>query len=142
MTQTPIQYSEIREAFDFVSFGQPMENEAYLCLETGKCYLHSEYDDDEEPLPEDIDEDGKYIAIPHKTELDLGKSLVLQFVDTHLPESHDKVREIFARSGAYARFKDLLEHHDALEKWYEYEETANEHALRQWCKDNNIEIVG
>lgn len=81
MTQTAIHYSELREAFDFVSFGQPMENEAYLCLETGKCYWHSEYGDDEEPLPEDIDDAGKYIAIPHKTELDLGKALALRFAD-------------------------------------------------------------
>ncbi len=102
MTKTPIQYLELREAFDFVSFGQPMENEAYLCLETGKCHLQSEYDDDEEPLPEDIDEAGKYIAVPHKTELGLGKALVLRFADAHLPESYDKVREIFARSGLCA----------------------------------------
>lgn len=35
-------------------------------------YWYSEFDDDEEELPEDID-DEKYIGIPHKTELDLGK---------------------------------------------------------------------
>jgi hypothetical protein len=142
MTQAPIQYSEIRDAFDFVSFGQPMEHEAYLCLETGKCYWHSEIGDNEEPLPEDIDDAGKYVAVPHKTELGLGTALVMRFVNEHIPELHDKVREIFSRSGAYARFKDLLEYRGALEQWYEYEETASEHALRQWCKDNNIEIVG
>ena len=119
-----------------------MEHEAYLCLATGKCYCHSEYGDDEEPLPEDIDEARKYIAMPHKNELGLGKALVLRFADTHLPESYDKIQEIFSRSGAYARFKDLLESRDMLEKWYEYEEAATEDVLRGWCKRNDIEIVG
>ena len=142
MTQTSVQYSELRDAFDFVSFGQPMEHEAYLCLRTAKCYGHSEYGNDEEPLPKNIDEAGTYIAIPHKNDLDLGKALVLTFADTHLPESYDKVQRIFSRAGAYARFKDLLEHRRMLEQWYEFEETASDDALRRWCKDNDIETIG
>lgn len=142
MTRIPIKFSDIRDAFDFVSFGQPMEHEAYLCLKTGEIYWHSEYGDVEEPLPEDIDETGRYVEIPRKNDLGLGKALVLSFTEKHLPDSYDKVREIFSHSGAYARFKDLLDFHGMLKQWYEYEEKATEETLRCWCKDNDIEIIG
>lgn len=140
MTRTTVKYAALQDAFDFVSFGQPMENEAYLCKETGEIYWHSEYGDDEEPLPDDIDDPEKYIEMPHKNDLDLGKSLVLKFTDEFLPDTFGKVEEIFSRSGAYARFKDLLEYRDMLEQWYEYEAKTCEQALREWCEDNDIEI--
>ena len=41
-------------AFDFVSFGTPMEHRAYIELDTGRVYCVSELDPiDEEELPED-----------------------------------------------------------------------------------------
>ena len=54
------------------------ENEAYLDQQSGKIYWHSEFGDNDEELPDDID-DEKYILIPDKIELDLGKPLVLDF---------------------------------------------------------------
>ena len=143
MTQASVKFSDIQNAFDFVSFGDElMEHAAWLCTETGKIYWRSEFDDDEdEPLPEDIDDDEKYIAIPHKNDFNLGKNLVLQFAAEQLPDSYDKVREIFSRRGAYARFKDLLEYQDMLQQWYDYEQQAGEKALREWCNDCDIKIV-
>jgi uncharacterized protein UPF0158 len=140
MTRTTVKYKVILDTFDFVSFGQPMEHEAYLCKETGEIYWHSEYGDDEEPLPDDINDPEKYIVIPHKNDLDLGKSLVLKFAGEFLPEIFGKVEEIFSRAGAYARFKDLLEHRGMLEQWYEYEAKTCEQVLREWCEDNGVEI--
>jgi len=93
-------------------------------------------------LPEDIDDGEKYIAIPHKNDLNLGKRLVLSFAEEYLPESMEKVHEIFSQSGAYARFKDLLEYPDLLQQWYEYEEKASDQALREWCGFNGIKTVG
>ena len=144
MTQACVKFDDIQNAFDFVSFGDEiMEHEAYLCKETGKIYWRSEFDDDEdEPLPDDIDDNEKYIAIPHKNDFNLGKNLVLQFTAEQLPESYDKVREIFSRRGAYARFKDLLEYQDMLQQWYDYEQQAGENALREWCNDCDIRIEG
>jgi hypothetical protein len=49
---------------------------------------------------------------------------------------------MFNRKGAYARYKDLLEDRDMLEKWYEYESEKQEPALRGWCESNSIEING
>ena len=69
---------ELRNAFEFVSSGAPLENSAYICLDTGKIYWQSRVMDlDDEELPEDFDTSDRYIAIPHKTTLDLGRRLVL-----------------------------------------------------------------
>jgi hypothetical protein len=79
-----------------VSSGGMGENEAYLDRQSGKIYWHSEFGDNDEELPDDID-DEKYTAIPDKRELDLGKPLVLDFAREFLPEDYDEVRRIFSR---------------------------------------------
>ena len=140
MTRITTKFKALLDAFDMVSFGQPMEQEAYLCRQTGEFYWHSEYWDNTEPLPDDIDDPEKYIAIPHKNDLELGKSLVFKFVDEFLPETVGDIENIFSRAGAYARFKDLLEHRGLLEQWYGYEEMARERALREWCVDNDVAV--
>jgi hypothetical protein len=135
-------FQDILEAFEFVNFGSMYEHQAFLDKETGKVYYHSDFDDDEEEeLPEDID-DEKYIAIPHKNELDLGKALVLDFTHDYLPDEVAMIHAIFNRKGAYSRYKDLLEHRGMLEKWYEYESEKQEKALREWCESSSIEING
>ncbi len=40
-----VEYSEIRDAFDFVSGGAVAEHEAWLDTETGRISWHSEYGD-------------------------------------------------------------------------------------------------
>ena len=134
-----VKFDDLLMAFEFVSVGAPAENEAYICRETGTIHWHSESADIEEELPDDVDSD-RYIAVPHKNELDLGKRLVLQFAAEHLPDEYDDVRQIFSRHGAYARFKDLLERSGRLQQWHDYEDRATKEALRDWCLDNDIEI--
>jgi hypothetical protein len=73
-----------------------------LDRQSGKIYWHSEFGDNDEELPDDID-DEKYISIPDKRELDLGKALVLDFAREFLPDDYDEVRHIFSREGAYRR---------------------------------------
>lgn len=113
----------------------------------GRCgnaslYLHSEEIADLDELPADFEEGGKYIALPHKNDLGLGRSLALRFAEEHLSDDFGKVREIFGRRGAYARFKDLLERRGMLNRWYEFEESAQKEALREWCKRNEVDIDG
>ena len=91
-------------------------------------------------MPDDIDE--KYISIPDKRELDLGKPLVLDFAREFLPDDYDEVRHIFSRKGAYRRYKDLLVHRGALERWYDFSNKAEEAALREWCVENGIDLSG
>lgn len=142
MTYPAVAFSEIRDAFDYVGFGGYGESEVWLCRETGKFHWHSDYDDDLEPLPDDVGDADKYISIPHKHDLDLGKALVMQFAAEHMDDSYDTVRDIFNRRGAYARFKDLLDRHDKLQQWHEYEDHAVNTALRQWCAENDIVVEG
>ena len=136
-----ISFSDIEDAFFFVSMDQQYMHNAYLCKETGEMFYASEIGDSDE-LPEDIDDLEKYIAIPHKNELDLGKTLVIEFTSTYLPEELKKVYLIFRHRGAYSRYKDLLESKDALEDWYKFENERQKVALKEWCQENNIEIKG
>ena len=136
-----VEFKDIEDAFDFVSFGQMYTHQAFLNKETGKIYWHSELGDNEEELPEDID-DKKYVEIPHKNELDLGRRLVLSFAYEHLPHEVNKIEAIFRKKGAYQNFKSLLEGKGIIEKWYEYESRALEKALRKWCEENDIDIHG
>lgn len=136
-----VEFKDISEAFDFVCFGQLYTHQAFLDKETGKIYWHSEFGENEEELPEDID-DEKYIEIPHKNELDLGKRLALEFTYEHLPGEANEIESVFRRKGAYSKFRALLEREGVIEKWYEYEAKAGEMALRTWCKDNGIKVHG
>ena len=136
-----ISFSDIEDAFFFVSMDQQYMHNAYLCKETGETFYTSEIGDSEE-LPEDIDDPEKYIAIPHKNELDLGKILVIEFTSTYLPEELKTVYSIFRHRGAYSRYKDLLESKGALEDWYKFENERQKVALKEWCQENNIEIKG
>jgi hypothetical protein len=134
-------FKEIRDAYDFVSVGGIGENLAFLCKESGKIYWHSEYCDEFDELPDDIDDAEKYLAIPNKGELDLGKRLVFGFVRQFLPQDIDEVGRIFSRKGAYARFKALLARRGALDNWYEFQAKAEEKELREWCELNSIELT-
>ena len=110
-----VSFSDLQLAFEFVSSGSMGENEACLDRQSGKIYWHSEVGDNDEELPDDID-DEKYISIPDKRELNLGKPLALDFAREFLADDYDEVRHIFSRRGAYRRYKDLLMRRGALEQ--------------------------
>jgi len=141
MSRRTVKFSDLLLALEYVSAGVPFEAEAYLCVETGVIHYHSELADFGEELPEDIGDSEKYIAIPHKNDLDLGRRLVLDFAEAELAADLDDVYEFFKRKGAYARFKGLLETRGKLQQWYDYEESRQKAALRQWCEESAIEII-
>ncbi len=85
-----------------MSAAAPMEHDAYLCFESRAIHYHSEYSDTDEPLPDDIGDAQKYIPIPHKNELNVGRSLALEFVAEALPEALTEVEGFFRRKGTYA----------------------------------------
>jgi hypothetical protein len=91
-------------------------------------------------VPDDIGDSEKFLQIPDKRELDLGKPLPLDFARQFLPADFDDVLQFFSRRGAYARFKDLLDRRGVLDQWYDFEAKAEERALRMWCDLNSIEI--
>jgi Uncharacterised protein family (UPF0158) len=142
----PISFKELMETYELASMGSSEYGEqyAYLCRESGKIYWHSEFSDLEElndELPEDIEDEDKYIQLPSKRELDLGVPLVMDFARQVLPRDFDDVSDMFRRRGAYGRFKQLLIRKRALEQWYDFEQKATERALREWCELNSIVLA-
>ena len=142
----PISFKELMETYELASMGSSAygEHHAYLCRESGKIYWHSEFSDLEElndELPEDIEDEDKYIQLPSKRELDLGVPLVMDFVRQFLPRDFDDVSDMFDRRGAYGRFKQLLTRRGALQQWYDFEQQATERALREWCELNSIVLA-
>ncbi len=77
----PVTFQDILAAFEFVSWNESSgEHQAVLCRRTGKIYWHSDtLDEMDDELPNDIDDDENYVAIPDKRELGLGKPLVTGF---------------------------------------------------------------
>jgi hypothetical protein len=136
-----VKYDDISAAFDFVSFAAPMEHQAYVCMETGAIYWVSELNPIEEEVPDDLGESDRYAAIPHKNDLDLGSDLALRFAAAKLPQQYSRVEDCFRHRGAYARFKELLAAEGCLDKWYAFEAESTDSALRNWCQENNIEVV-
>jgi len=133
---------DIELAFSFVSSSAPMENQAYISLDTGQIYWVSEFNPVEEEVPEDLESSDRYLALPHKNELCRGRNLALDFAHDELPDRYHEVEAIFHRKGAYRRFKDLLASVGLLDKWHKFEEAALDQALREWCAAHSIAIVG
>ena len=134
---------ELRDAFEVESSGTQYECSAYISLDTGRIYWQSDAldVDNTEDLPDDLDTSDRYIAVPHKNDLNLGRRLVLAFANQELPDDADTIENYFRRRGAYARFKDLLHARDALQRWYDFEARATEAALLAWCEANDIQRV-
>ena len=84
----PVSFREILDAFEFVSAGGGFgEHQAFLCRRTGKIFWRSElsdFDELEDELPDDIEDGEKYLEIPDKRELDLGKPLALDKCSAYL----------------------------------------------------------
>lgn len=118
-----------------------MGNEAYISRETGAVYYASDTDSPDDEVPDDLDDLDRYVAVPHKNDLSLGRKLALRFAAQEVPERYERVEGFFRAKGAYARFKDLLESEGLLDQWYNFEAVATERALREWCAENDIEVL-
>ena len=140
----PVSIADITSAFEFANTsGSIGEFVAFVCKRTGKVYYRTDFSDDEEmndELPDDIDDEEKYVALPDKRELGLGKPMVLDFAREFLPDDFDDVRYFFSKRGAYPKFKALLARRGAIDRWHAFEAKATEQALRDWCALHEIEI--
>jgi hypothetical protein len=131
---------EIVNAFHFGEWGSYGEPTAFVCLRQNKIiYCSREHDGCVDDNEQAMDCEG-CIPLPHKNELDLGKRLVFSFMEEFVPGDLGKVERMFSRRGAYRRFKAYLEEKDILERWYDYENSAQEAALRAWCEWNEIPL--
>ena len=136
-----VDYDEISLAFEFVSSATPTMHHAYVALDTGAVHWVSESNPLDEEVPEDLETSDRYVAIPHKNDLDLGAKLALRFAAKELPDQYTRIDAFFQHRGAYARFKELLENERLLDKWYAFEAESTKRALVQWCADNGIDLI-
>jgi hypothetical protein len=134
-----IKFSDIQDAFLFVSSAGYGIRTAILCKDTGQMLYRSDMDDLDEIDDDDLDWD-MCIEIPHKNDLDVSQSFIFEFVEMQLPDDYRHVKQIFRKRGAYRRFKDFLETKGLLEMWYDFESKREEQALRRRCLENEIEL--
>ena len=138
---TAVNLDELSLAMDWVSTDF-LENEAYICRDSGKIHLISgdpDELDEEEKVPDNIDDSDKYIPVPDKRDLDLGSHLVFDFTARYLPQHYDQVRDMFRRKGAYGRFKGLLERQDKLQAWHAFSDEQATKVLKDWCEEEGLQ---
>ena len=130
---------ELENTLEWVT-SDVLDNEAYICRKTGKIHWISGDPGavDDEEIPEDIHDSGKYLPVPDKHDLDLGNRLVFDFASQYLPQRYDDVRDMFRRKGAYRRFRSLLERQALLEEWYRYSDEREAKALAKWCEAEGL----
>lgn len=136
-----VKWSEFLDAYEFASYGRPHESRAFINLDSGTLHCISDAIELDTEPPEDLETSDRYLALPHKNDLDLGRELALSFIEQRLPRELDRVIGYFHKRGAYGRFKDLVEDRGVLEAWYDFEKEATEQALRQWCAEHDIQLV-
>ena len=136
-----IKFSDIEDAFLFVSSEMYGLHTAIVNKDTGQIFYRSEIGDIDEIDEDDLDWE-RCIEIPHQNDLDLGQELVFEFVEDHLLDAYEQVRRIFSRRGAYSRFKDLLESRGLLQEWHDFQNQREDQALRHWCELEGLEISG
>lgn len=123
----------------FVTQAYVTDHTALICRSSGEICFGSE-DGEIDEIPDEAYESEGWVAVPEFRDIGCGANLVQDFVAQRLPEDAADVHRIFRRSGAYARFKDLLSHRGALEEWYAFENARQEQAIRDWCRDNGLEL--
>jgi len=138
---TLVDLNALGEAVEFVSSGMLTEHRAYVSVDTGAIYWVGESGDTDDDVPNDLGEAQRYLEVPTKNDLGLGRSLALRFAEEQVPNEYPRVRQFFARRGAYAMFKDLLAAHGQLDAWYAFEAECTERALVDWCEAHAIKAV-
>ena len=116
-------------------------SEAWVSLETGHVHIRSDLVGELEALPDNIGEEGHYIPVPGQRALELGRALVIDFVQHHMPSDEDEVRQIFRRVGAYARFSALVDKRGLRDRWHAFREQRTLDAMRAWCEDNGLTLA-
>lgn len=134
-----MRYEELEQAYEYANAdGGLGESEVCICRSTGRTIWLGEGSDDE--IPDDLEESDDYISLPTRYELDLGRSVAIDFADQEIPRLADEVRGIFSRRGAYGRFKALLAEEGMLERWYAFEGARTKEALLAWAEENDIPV--
>lgn len=135
-----VNFDKLLEGFEFANFSGDFDSSAYVDLQTGHVYWVADEMEEFEKVPDDIETSDRYLMLPDKRDLELGRNLAFSFAEEALPDEYENVVGCFHKKGAYSRFKNLLVRHDALDQWHAFEAKQKEIALREWCRQNDIQL--
>jgi hypothetical protein len=135
-----VDLDELAQAMDWVSSSIAFDNAAYVSRETGQVFWVGDAVDEPDDFPEDIEDGTKFVAVPSKQDLDLGRALAIDFVEKNLPSALAEVHAAFRREGAYRRFKGRLERAGLLDAWFAFEAAATKHALESWAVAQGLQL--
>ena len=114
---------------------------AMVSRETGMIHiLNDEYMDEEAPVPSASGGNEGYVAVPPAGTLGIGDGLILRFAAEHMADEQGTVRDLF-RDRNTEGFARLLEQRGAGEAWERFHADATRTALRNWCKENGLQLA-
>lgn len=134
----PLDRDDLHFAVEFVTGGQVHGAAAYVDRQTGTILWAG--DGMEEPLPDDVDDEERYLPVPTKKELDLGRNDALAFTEQHAPQLLERAEYIFSTAGAFDRFKHLMREHDLLDAWYAYQGQRPWEELEAWAELHDLHL--
>jgi len=118
----------------------PRAGRAWVCPATGAIHLRADMVGSHEALPEDIHEEGRYIAVPGAGRLGLGRALVLDFVRRHMAGAEDEVAAALRGAGGFECFARLASARGLLPAWHAFRQERTLAALRAWCEANGLAL--
>ncbi len=136
-----LSFEKIFDAFEESCFGERYSLSIYINRNNGEIFHVFDLDDDmNEENPEDLFENDIYFSLPDPSEFCNGRDLVFKFASAEVRDHANKIYDIFQSSGAFSRFKCLLEDIGKLEDWYTFEQNSQREDLREWCELNEIDF--
>jgi hypothetical protein len=139
----PVKLGEIIDAMD----SQSDETTAYLNKETGELVLLSEeeFSAAEEKLALEAerileDDEGRYIALPSKFDIDeyrMMERFALSVDDKFSAELLVAVKG----KGAFRRFKDRVAGLGIEKDWYKFRDEKFKELAIEWCEANKVEYL-
>ena len=111
---------------------------AYVDRHTGAILFHG--DCMEEPLPDGIDNEERYLPVPSRKELGLGRNDALAFTEQHAQQLLDRAEAIFRRAGAFQSFKVLMHDVGLLPQWYAHQDARLWVALEEWVEEEGLQF--
>ena len=128
---------DLQWAFD-MNCQAGMHDGVYIHRRSGAIFVDGDIGVDQ---PEADLNDDDWIAVPDRSELDLGRVLVEEYLETLEPDVARRISEDFqGRRGAYRRLHAALEREGLRESWHGFEARATMSRLCEWCSEQGIEL--
>lgn len=135
----PISRDDLHLAVEHVTGGGVYGAEAYIDLQTGAVLLGG--DDMEPPLPRNVRTAKRYLPVPSRKELGLGRDDALAFAEQHAPQMLRLAEAMFNGPGAFQRFKALMHDAGLLPQWHAHQDARLWEALEEWVVEEGLQLA-